>query len=361
MSDLNLTETAPTRKKSQLVERITYSIDRRSGTAHRHDRGTGFWQSGFLQAQRILVQDANQETFVGDVAHAITQDLEKTYPSDLGQFPDHLHAFEKVLAQRIRRRLSRSDYYELRWTQCLSLLERTVPAVPVQLGPLLLRIRRFERELAKASTGLPSGSGNPTAGWDVEDMALALLSRRRYPPARVGKFATDLMDLKFKVFCITCVDLPTYSVQVRSVGVETVPGRLLALSFDAAVAFKCRALWETAMNLIYHLETGNDAEDLGKKKSAKWWEWVRTQRRWRGLARFHRLVERHDAMLRTPEAHKSSRLRAVFTSNRSPRRHRVLANQLLNQSIGIWDHLSFVVSLNKGVTYQKERQVLKPL
>ena len=356
----NLVRSGSARDKNLPVERIGYSIDRRSGTAHRHDRSTGFWRSGFIQGQRILVQSANRETFVADVARAITKDLEKTHPGDLSRFPDELNAFENHLAQRIRRGLTGYDNYEIRWTSCINLLERTIPAVPVRLGPLLLRIRQFERELAKASTGLPSGSGNPTAGWDIEDMALAFLSRRRYPPARVGKFASDLMDLKFKVFCITCVDLPAYSAQLRTVGVKSAHGRLLALSFDATVAFKCRALWETAMNLIYHLETGKDAEDLGKKKSAKWWEWVRTQRRWRGLVRFHRLVERHDAMLRTPEAHKSSRLRAIFAANRSPLRHRTLAQQLLNQSIAVWDHLSFVVSLNKGVTYQQGRQVLKP-
>jgi hypothetical protein len=191
-------------------------------------------------------------------------------------------------------------------------------------------------------------------------MVLVTLSRRRYPPARAPQLALDLMDLKFKLFSISCIDFPVYAAQLRTVGANTTLGRLVALSFDTAVAFKLRGAWETVMNMTYRFETGKDADDWGRRKSRNWWQWVGTQPRWSGLAKFRHMVERYENLVRTPEAHKASRMRSIFAANRSARRHRRLAQELANISIAVWDHLSFVVTMGQGLSYQRGHQVLKP-
>jgi hypothetical protein len=342
------------------IAAIGYAIDRSEGTAHRNDRALGFWKSGFIQGQRVLVQTTERETFVDQVANAIVGDLTRTHPSDLTRFPDGLAQFESLLADKIGRSLRRSSAVDLDWYRCVALLEKTIPDVPIGLVHILEGIRRFEAQLADAASALPPGIADPTRGWDIESMVCVTLSRRRYDPARAPRLAYDLMDLKFKLFCIACVDLPIYVAQLRVTGADKPAGRIVGLSFDSLLGFKLRALWETVMNLTYHLETGMDADDWGRNKSKRWWEWIRKQPQWRSLAKFRRTLELYEGLVRTPEAHKSSRMRSLFAANRSPRRHRILAQELANLSIAVWDHLTFVVTTGTGVTYSNRRQVVKP-
>jgi hypothetical protein len=221
---------------------------------------------------------------------------------------------------------------------------------------LYREIRRFDGllELARAT---PAASGDPTSHWSLESLLNSLLSRGRYPAERAFKVADYAMDLKFKVSCLATVDLPLYTAQLSSCDVESPRGRLVALSYDAALAFKCRSLWETVMNLTFFLEEGREAESLGAKKSRAWWAWARTSPRWRSLLTFKPLIARFDEILRTPEAHKASRLRSVFAQHRSPGVHRALAADLFNAAIQTWDQLAVVVALDRPVGYDSQRRV----
>lgn len=315
---------------------------------HRVVTGPGLWGIGSMQGgERLLAWDGDPRAFPAEAARVIAGDLAATHP-DPSAGPTLLAS---GLAYRVERGLKRSPVYRLQWLEGQRAHEQHLPPGTSVVG-LYSEVRRYERLLRRSGSS-ELDVPDPTVHWDISALLDNALAHSSYPKRRAINLARYAMDLKFKACCIFTVDIPVYRAALQNGQAPSPRASLIGLSYDASLAFKCRALWETVMNLTYDLEEGRDAEAFGRNKSERWWRWVRANPRWRGLYRHRRVLERFDSLLRTPEAHKHSRLRSVFTTRRSPAVHRALAQELADATVAVWDQLVIVVGFDGASSYAR--------
>ncbi|MCW5853481.1 MAG: hypothetical protein KIT87_25665 [Anaerolineae bacterium] len=187
--------------------------------------------------------------------------------------------------------------------------------------------------------------------WNLRRFLDAYSQGDVYPIERLDKLIYQLFDIKLQLYYIMEVDLGLYNQLVYNLGYDrnnpfALPHVLLTrLSLDQTLIAKSRILWERIMNFVYFLEQGNELEKKvsgNKSKRKVFFDFVRSNPRWRFLEPYEGVLGRYDGAYRTPEFHKASVLRAELFGNRSIDPNELL--ELVNRSmIVIWNNILSIV------------------
>jgi hypothetical protein len=82
--------------------------------------------------------------------------------------------------------------------------------------------------------------------WALRTLLGVVIAKRRCQPNRLPHFIDQLLDVKFKLYCVLEVDLPAYAAAIQAAGLSesdpssTPQGHLTRLSSEATVAVKTR-------------------------------------------------------------------------------------------------------------------------
>ena len=162
--------------------------------------------------------------------------------------------------------------------------------------------------------------------WNIEAFAELCFSNGQLSGKRLQRFVNHFLDLKFKLYMLAEVDVPTYASAKemwhldRSRPSDTPHGFATQLSEEVTLIVKSRAIWESIMNIVYWYVTGKEITGVSavdedgmsyKSKQKKFFPWLANQPLWTSLGTFEPLVNRLDR-LRTSEVHKFSRVRSNF-------------------------------------------------
>ncbi len=175
-----------------------------------------------------------------------------------------------------------------------------------------------------------------------------------FPPERLPHLVDLLMDFKLQLYSLLEVDLGLYNRLYhdpinQGADPDKQPHLLFVkLSLDQSLIGKSRVLWERIMNLVYYLEMGHDLETRHSKKG-KFLRFAEVSDRWRFLVPYIELVGEFDDLYRTPEYHKSSKLRAALLTGRE-----IPANQLVepvNRAMKIWQNVLSIICGGKAIVF----------
>jgi hypothetical protein len=113
--------------------------------------------------------------------------------------------------------------------------------------------------------------------------------------------------------------------------------RLMAI--DQSLIGRARIAWEKLMRFVYFMESGEeDLKRSGKQSyKGKFFAWVDDEPKWRWLAPYKSVVDRHDDLFRTGEYHKNSVLRPRILGRQTPEN---------NDFIALTNYMSNVISPN---------------
>lgn len=190
--------------------------------------------------------------------------------------------------------------------------------------------------------------------FNLADIVDSLLENPLWIKDRGAKVMDYFFDLKLQLYYLAEVDLGIYNrayhdpINADPSLAQSPRMLLIRLSLDQNIIGKSRVLWERLMNLVYYLETGNDLEGRKSKKKA-FFTLVNDLPRWCWLLPYGDVLTRYDEAFRTPEFHKHSVLRAVFTGSKD-----VDANDLLglvNRATEILDNIRAVLREGKPISF----------
>jgi hypothetical protein len=222
--------------------------------------------------------------------------------------------------------------FSIDWLEVLAWLDDQIHG---EVGPLegyFRRIRDFESILRAAFDDGGDSRSHRIARdiwdvWNIDAFAELCLSSGQLSGRRLQRFINHFLDLKFKLYMLAEVDVPTYAKAKEMWGLDrsrpgdTPHGFATQLSEEVTLIVKSRAIWESIMNLVYWYATGKEIPGVRvvdedgvsyKSKQKKFFPWVAKQPLWSSLGTFEPLVSRLD-QLRTSEVHKFSRVRSNFT------------------------------------------------
>ena len=258
---------------------------------------------------------------------------------------------------------------DLDWYTVQSWIDQYTLGEPGPLVGCIRRIREFEEllraALAEDDLSRPRHVDPGLWGqWDIEMLVSLCAAAEELPPEFLNRFASHLLDLKFKLYCLLEVDVPVYAAAIRSCGFQpddvasTPQGFAVRLSEEVTLILKSRAVWESVMDAVYWYETrrqirtvamiGTDGEKF-RSKTARFFPWVADQPQWASLGTFKPLVDALDE-LRTPEVHMLSRARADFTNLVVRPINRCV--ELLGSVLAyVFDHIAAVIALGRPLPY----------
>jgi hypothetical protein len=222
--------------------------------------------------------------------------------------------------------------FSIDWLEVLAWLDQHIHGEPGTLAALFVRIRDFETLLRAAfDDGGHLRKHRVSRGiwetWNIEALAELCLANGQLKGQRLQRFIDHFLDLKFKLYMLAEVDVPTYASAKEMWGLnrdrprDTPHGFTTQLSEEVTLIVKSRAIWESIMNLVYWYATGKEIKGVQavdedgvsyKSKQKNFFPWVTEQPLWASLATFEPLVSKLD-QLRTSEVHRFSRVRSNFT------------------------------------------------
>lgn len=222
--------------------------------------------------------------------------------------------------------------FSIDWLAVLTWLDDQVHGSPGMLTVFFKRIRDFESLLRAAfDDGAQSRKHRVSREiwetWNIEAFAELCLINGQLNGKLLRRFIDHFLDLKFKLYMLAEVDVPTYAAAKETWGLnrdrpgDTPHGFATQLSEEVTLIVKSRAIWESLMNLVYWYATGKEISGVQvvdedgvsyKSKQKRFFPWVAEQPLWASLATFEPLVSKLD-QLRTSEVHKYSRVRSNFT------------------------------------------------
>ena len=222
--------------------------------------------------------------------------------------------------------------YSLDWLEVLAWLDDKIHGELGTLADFFRRIRDFESMLLAAFDDGGHLRKHRVGRdiwemWNIAAFAELCLSNGHLKGKRLRRFVDHFLDLKFKLYMLAEVDVPTYASAKemwgldRSRPIDTPHGVATQLSEGVTLIVKSRAIWESIMNLVYWYVTGKDLTGVPavdedgvsyKSKQKKFFPWLTKQPLWISLETFEPLVDRLD-QLRTSEIHRFSRVRSNFT------------------------------------------------
>jgi hypothetical protein len=200
--------------------------------------------------------------------------------------------------------------------------------------------------------------------WNLSDFLHTAIAKRTFPLENLPRVMGSLMDVKFKLYCLFEVDLPTYAIAIEHYGLNetdtaaTPHGLAIRLSSEATMIVKVRSIWESVMNAVFAAEGLKRPPNIKAvdpngfsfgSKSRAFFKYVAARPQWSGLAGFRPLVESLEDD-RTPEVHLLSQLRGDFVEGEYRPLRRIL-DPLNSMLFYVWDHLSAVVFFDVGPTY----------
>lgn len=222
--------------------------------------------------------------------------------------------------------------FSIGWLEVLEWLDGHIYGQPGTLTVFFKRIRDFESLLLAAfDDGGDLRKHRVSRGiwdtWNIEAFAELCLINGQLSGKRLQRFVDHFLDLKFKLYMLAEVDVPTYASAKEMWGLDrdhpgnTPHGFTAQLSEEVTLIVKSRAIWESIMNLVYWYVTGKEIPGVQavdedgvsyKSKQKKFFPWVVEQPLWTSLGTFEPLVSKLD-QLRTSEVHRFSRVRSNFT------------------------------------------------
>jgi hypothetical protein len=222
--------------------------------------------------------------------------------------------------------------FSLDWVEVLEWLDGELQGASGNLAGSFRRIRDFEN-LLRAAFDDGGGSRKHRVSreiwdiWNIEAFAELCLSNGELKGKRLQRFVDHFLDLKFKLYMLAEVDVPTYAEAKKMWGLnrdrpsDTPHGFATQLSEEVTLIVKSRAMWESIMNLVYWYVTGKEIPGVEavdedgvsyRSKQKRFFPWVAEQPLWTSMGSFEPLVSRLD-QLRTSEVHRFSRVRSNFT------------------------------------------------
>ena len=224
------------------------------------------------------------------------------------------------------------ETFSIDWLEVLAWLDDHVHGEPGTPAVFFNRIRDFEGLLRAAfddggQLRKHRVSREIWETWNIEAFAELCLTNGQLSGKRLQRFIDHFLDLKFKLYMLAEVDVPTYANAKEMWGLnrdrpgDTPHGFTTQLSEEVTLIVKSRAIWESIMNLVYWYVTGSEIAGVQavdedgvsyKSKQKKFFPWVAAQPLWTSLATFEPLVGKLD-QLRTSEIHRLSRVRSNFT------------------------------------------------
>lgn len=160
---------------------------------------------------------------------------------------------------------------------------------------------------------------------DLLKFVEAYIAGNRYPMEYLHHVSEYCMDYKLQLYYLLEVDMGLYNTIVYRRGYdrlhpENTPDLMLVRqSLDQSLIMKSRILWERAMNLIFHLETGKSIENMvsgNKSKRKVFSEFLSGSTQWQFMAQYMAVLSDYEQKFRSPESHKKSVLRAELMGNK---------------------------------------------
>jgi hypothetical protein len=224
------------------------------------------------------------------------------------------------------------EVFSVDWLEVLAWMDVQVHGELGAVAALFTRIRNFDNLLRAAfedggSSRVHRVSREIWEAWNVEAFAQLCLVNSKLTGKQLRRFIDHFIDLKFKLYMLAEVDVPTYASAKQKWGLDrdhpdaTPHGFAKQLSEEVTLIVKSRAIWESIMNLVYWYATGAELSGVQavdedgvsyKSKQKKFFPWVAEQPLWASLATFEPLVGKLD-QLRASEIHRFSRVRSNFT------------------------------------------------
>jgi hypothetical protein len=252
-------------------------------------------------------------------------------PAD-DSIPDSVSRLREEFAEEFICRADPGATFSMDWLEVLEWLDDRIYGAPGMLAKFFRRIRDFEGlVLAAFDDGgdlrRHRVSREIWEAWNIEAFAALCLTHGQLKDRRLQRFIDHFLDLKFKLYMLAEVDVPTYAIAKELWGLDRERpgdkphGFATQLSEEVTLIVKSRAIWESIMNLVYWYVTGKEIAGVQavdedgvsyKSKQKKFFPWVVEQPLWMSLATFEPLVAELDK-LRTSEVHRFSRVRSNFT------------------------------------------------
>src|ERR1700722_804473 len=251
-------------------------------------------------------------------------------PEDTSGSPvERLH---KKFAERFICSADPGTDLSLDWLEVLTWMDDQIHGEPGTLAQVFRRIRDFEGLLRAAfddggQLRKHRVSGEIWETWNIEAFTELCIVNGQLSGDRLRRFIDHFLDLKFKLYMLAEVDVPTYASAKelwrldRDHPSATPHGFATQLSEEVMLIVKSRAIWESVMNLVYWYVTGKEIPGINavdedgvsyKSKQKKFFPWAAKEPLWASLTTFEPLVSKLD-QLRTSEVHKYSRVRSNFT------------------------------------------------
>ena len=262
--------------------------------------------------------------------------LAQTSPDGTGSAGDStqelVSRWHQKFAEEIVCRADPGATFSIDWLEVLAWLDDQIHGTPGTLAGFFKRVREFESLLRAA---FDDGghlrkhrvSREIWETWNIERFAELCLANGQLSGKRLQRFIDHFLDLKFKLYLLAEVDVPTYANAKEMWGLnrerpgDTPHGFATQLSEEVTIIVKSRAIWESIMNMVYWYVTGKElpgaqaVDEDGvsyKSQQKKFFPWVSEQPLWISLGTFEPLVSKLDR-LRTSEVHKYSRVRSNFS------------------------------------------------